>query len=105
MRVLEAMSIFPVLMIAEDDPDSGALNFKPLPLEWPLLWRWLLWWWLPGAAANLAGRLRRRPAAMVRWGVGWSDWLLTRLTLEVQMSAILVNAWREVCGAQPVAFS
>ena len=61
----DATSVFPVLMITEDDPASGALTFKPLPLDWALLWRWLLWYWLPGALGNLLRGVVAVPAAMV----------------------------------------
>lgn len=97
-----ARSVFPVLMIAEDDPDTGALCFKPLPLEWGLLWRWLLWHWLPGAVGNL---VRRLPGAVVEWGRRRLQAAVARLELEVRMSLILISAWQEVCCAQPVALS
>jgi hypothetical protein len=96
MKLCEATSVFPVLMIAEDDPDTGAVKFIPLPLGWGLLWRWLLWHWLPGAAGNL-WRWPSRLAGVVfrRGGRRWQV-VAARFELEIRMSLILLKAWLEV---------
>ena len=93
MKLGEATSIFPVLMIAADDPDTGAVKFIPLPLGWSLLWRWLLWHWLPGAAGNLWGSLT---GAVFGWGQRRWQAVVARLELEIRMSLILLKAWLEV---------
>jgi hypothetical protein len=98
-----AKSVFPVLMIAEDDPDTGEMNLKPLLLEWSLLWRWLLWHWLPGVLGNLTHRLWALLPAALGWGRRRLQAAAARLELEAKMSLILISAWMEVSRAQPVA--
>ncbi len=78
-------SVFPVLMVVEED-DDGHTSLRPIPLEWTILLRWLsllLVTWLQG--------LQDTTRKMADNAGDWVDALIERVVLEFKMGTILTR--------------
>ncbi|GAB4428750.1 MAG: hypothetical protein Kow0031_09060 [Anaerolineae bacterium] len=78
------VSLFPVLLLVDEDDATGRLTLHPLPVE--LQWRWGVSW-LALVALGWLGQLKRRLAAWL-WPALPGGWRV-RLSLEVGMAIIL----------------
>lgn len=108
------VSLFPVLMLVDEDDDTGRITFHPLPIElqWQLTVKWV-WLTVLGlaqftweqiltacrqAVKDLKTRVLRRlqlsPPVALRRAVGRGQWFRqsrwgVRLNLEIRMAVIL----------------
>jgi hypothetical protein len=78
-------SVFPVLMVVEEE-DDGRTRFRPIPLEWTILL-----WWLSLLLTTWLHGIRGTAQKIVDNSGSWVDVLIERVTLEFKMGTILTR--------------
>ncbi len=82
-------SVFPVLMVVEEEAD-GRTTFRPIPLEGAILLWWLMRWLLL-LLAIWRQRLQDTTRTVVERASSWLTTQLERITLEYKMGAIVTR--------------